>query len=170
MRKPGVMIDLETMSTRPTAVVISIGAVKFNDDGVTDRFKVNISPKSYQQYGNKFHVSPDTVEWWSKQSPEARAAWRTDPYPVEEAFQMFSDWYGPKSFWTWGNGSAFDISIMENAYNVLGMDIPWNYGDVMCLRTMCNMTNTRVDRSEGVFHDALVDAENQAKFLIKLLS
>lgn len=76
-----VMLDLETLGTEHDAMIISIGAVAFRFDDVpilADRFfytAVDIERSSGS-------ISPSTVNWWLKQSDEARAPWtkgRTTP-------------------------------------------------------------------------------------------
>lgn len=162
-----VMIDLETLSTEHNACITSIGAVEFTNTKILSSFKVNVSPESCKEVG--LHISKDTVEWWSKQSKEAIQAWRTDPRSIHEALSMFEEWYGNKSMWTWGFGANFDIIIMESAFTAVGKKEPWKYTDVMCLRTLRNMTGQDIPRMEGVHHDALADATNQAKYLQGIL-
>ena len=161
------MIDLETLSTHCNAAIVSIGAVKFDKNGISDRFKINVDAKSCKEHG--LHIDKETIAWWSTQSPEARHLWMTDPVSLPEAIEAFDAWYGAKSLWTFGYGANFDIVLMESAYAAVGKKEPWKYFDIMCMRTICNLLNSKPDRSQGVAHDALVDAENQAIHLIKLL-
>jgi len=67
-----IMIDLETMGTRPDAPIIAIGAVSFDvdTDWVWRTFYVNIDLQSAVSAGAK--IDPSTVMWWMKQSDEAR--------------------------------------------------------------------------------------------------
>tara|TARA_R110001632_G_scaffold68465_7_gene160462 strand:+ start:278 stop:808 length:531 start_codon:yes stop_codon:yes gene_type:complete len=165
-----VMIDLETLSVRPNATILSIGAVAFNiDDGILDTFYVNIDASSCKNVG--LHVSQDTVKWWSQQSKEAQKALAVDPQPVGEALTQFKDWYGTdRSVTVWGNGSAFDISILESAYWATDIEIPWTPWVVQCYRTILNTLNIKPwdVKMEGTAHNALDDAKHQANQLIKI--
>ncbi len=168
-----VMIDLETLATRSDAAIVSIGAVKFQFTGgpILDEFKINVDAKLCKDAG--LYIDKDTLEWWSKQSKEARMAWMKNPVDITTALNEFRKWYGVKSMHTWSHGASFDQPIMQFAYDkVLKEKTPWFYYHGMCTRTVFNMTgfdqrSMRVQ--EGNHHDALEDAKAQAKYLIKVL-
>jgi DNA polymerase III epsilon subunit-like protein len=162
-----VMIDLETYSTRPNAAIASIGAVKFEDDHIIDTFYCTIAPASCKEAG--LHFEKSTLEWWSKQSKEARDALLKDNLLLEEALTNFEAWYGSKSLPTWGNGAAFDNVIMESAYRALDRKRPWLPWEDRCYRTMKNLVNIPIDKREGTYHNALDDALTQTKHLQKIL-
>ena len=162
-----VMIDLETYSTRPNAAIASIGAVKFEDEKIVDTFYCTIDPASCRAAG--LHFEKSTLEWWSKQSKEARAALLKDNIDLEEALTNFEAWYGGKSLPTWGNGAAFDNVIMDSAYRALDRKRPWLPWEDRCYRTMKNMVNIPIDKREGTYHNALDDALTQTKHLQKIL-
>lgn len=163
-----VMIDLETLSTRPTAAIVSIGACKFSDTKIVSEFYVNVSAKSSKENG--LHVSKETVDWWLKQSDSARNALLINPQPLDVALKMFLEWYGSKSLKTWSNGADFDLPIMANALLQCSMEVPWKYWDGMCVRTIQTLTNSKVPRQEGTHHNALDDAVNQAKYIMRFMN
>ena len=162
-----VMIDLETFSTRPTAAIASIGAVKFTESGIRDKFYVNIDPKSCKELG--LHFSKETLEWWANQSKEARDALKVDRKSINEAIEMFINWYGSKSLKTWSNGADFDLPILSYAMLMAGYKAPWKYWDGMCVRTITTLTGQKIPRDAGVSHNALDDAANQAEYIIKFM-
>lgn len=171
--KKQVMVDIETLSVRPYAAILSIGAVAFNiEQGVLDTFYTNVDANSCKDAG--LHISKDTVEWWSQQSKEARQALTVNPLPVNEALQNFADWFGnDRNTVIWGNGSAFDISILESAYWNTGLTIPWSPWKVQCFRTVLNLvgvSNKSIRESENdTHHNALDDAMSQTKTILKIL-
>lgn len=65
-----IMIDFETLSLKPNAVLLALGAVAFDaDTGVLlEQFYVNIDPRI--QPGRD--ISASTVLWWMQQNDEAR--------------------------------------------------------------------------------------------------
>ena len=162
-----VMIDLETYSTRPTAAIASIGAVKWQDGQIVDTFYCTIDAATCKAAG--LHFEKSTLEWWQKQSKEARAALLKDNLPLEEALTKFEAWYGNKSLPTWGNGAGFDNVIMDCAYKALDRKRPWLPWEDRCYRTMKNIVNIPIDKRDGVYHNALDDAITQTKHLIKIL-
>ena len=164
-----VMHDIETLSKRKNAAILSIGAVKFNKE-ILDEFYVNIDPRSCKEHG--LAIDLDTIEWWKQQKPEAWQALKTNRVSLEEALDAYTKWYGPKSVWTFGNGAEFDNVIIENAYYAIGKEKPWKFWDSMCYRTIVNLTNSRLTDADrkGVHHNALDDAKSQALNLMKVLA
>lgn len=166
-----VVVDLETLSTRPNAVITSIGAVAFDlENGILDEFFINVDPMDGKKAG--LHIDPDTIAWWQKQSPEAIASWQTDPQPLTEALAKFAEFYkGSQPIW--GNGSVFDITILESAYYATGWrdmhpTMPWKYWDIYDMRTLTSILGKRLEKTE-VDHNALHDARAEAKLLIEML-
>jgi exodeoxyribonuclease VIII len=162
-----VMLDLETYSTRPNAAIASIGAVKWQGDEIVDTFYCTIDAATCKEAG--LHFEKSTLEWWSKQSKEARSALLKDNLPLADALTKFEVWFGPKSLPTWGNGAGFDNVIMDCAYKALDRKRPWLPWEDRCYRTMKNMINVPIDKREGTYHNALDDALTQTKHLIKIL-
>lgn len=167
-----VMIDLETLGTGHDAVILSIGAVKFDPEGNTigERFHCGIDPESAVRFGQK--MDPKTVMWWMGfERDAARARLMTmqklDLPTVLEGFQM---WYGMKSLPTWGNGATFDNVILRHAYTLLELPCPWGFWDDRCYRTIKNLRPDIPMQRVGTLHDALEDAVSQAIHLQQLMS
>lgn len=162
-----VMHDIETLSQKKNAVILSIGAVKFNATEIIDTFYVNIDPRSAKDAG--LHIDPSTVEWWKKQDPKVHAALKENRQEFHAAMQMYRNWYGEKSVPTWGNGSDFDNVILENAFFAADMTPPWKYFHNRCYRTMTNMFNIKLPKHGGDLHNAMDDAIAQTKALQTIL-
>ena len=162
-----VMIDIETLSTQYNAAILSIGAVKWEESEIVDTFYVNVDPKSCKELG--LHVEHKTVEWWLKQSAEARKALLNDQKTLTDALKVFRIWYGSKSLPTWGNGAAFDLVIMTHAFRCLGTEPPWKPWEERCYRTMNELVKIPHAPRDGIYHNALDDAVYQTKHLIKIL-
>lgn len=163
-----VMVDIETWGTGSYAAIISIGAVKFAEDKWEDRrFHVAINPTSSMRAG--LRPDADTIQWWM--SPDCREAldkWLLAPkVDLAEALQAFSQWFGPESLPTWGNGATFDNVILRNAFQLIGEPCPWAYKHDRCFRTLKNLFGSVVPepKREGTTHDALDDAMHQANWL-----
>lgn len=172
------MLDIETMGKKPGAPVISIGAVFFSPDtGETGgEFYQVISLESCMSFG----AVPDasTILWWMKQSAEARSGILVDDaVGLVEALEMFDSFIadnaanGSRSVQLWGNGSSFDCTLIEAAFELADIPFPighWNYRDV---RTVVEMgkavgLNCRYDIPfEGDQHHALADARHQVKYV-----
>lgn len=164
-----VMIDLETMGNKPDAPIVSIGACRFDENGVgEDTFYRQITLQSSVDAGAT--MDPDTVIWWMRQDADARAA-IFDAGGVDEWIALcdFDNWMQAESeiSGVWGNGAAFDNVILAQAYRRHGEQVPWQFYQDRCYRTFKNFSDVQMVR-EGTHHNALDDAISQAKHLIAI--
>lgn len=160
-----VMCDLETYDTAPSAIILSIGAVRFDTNNCYQRiYLVCCAPNHLlDQTAHGRTTSKSTLEWWEKQSSEARAV-LTDPNAIspEEALARFRAFLGFNAK-LWGNGSDFDNVLLGSMYHSYGQHIPWKYSSNRCFRTLRNLVpNIPVPVREGTYHNALDDAVYQA--------
>ena len=161
------MIDLETLDTRPSCTVLSLGAIKFNPLDSSEPhselyFKVCVDDQD--RLGRT--TSDSTIEWWSKQDPKAmeEAFDQTGAVSVEEALRQVSKWsVGVDTIW--GQGYGFDITILEDMYRMLGVPIPWQFWQIKDSRTLftCCKTDPRKVLGQENLHNALADAYFQAR-------
>lgn len=172
------MVDLETMGSGPDAPVVSIGAVFFEpSSGNTGaEFYQVVSLESSMSFGMKPDAS--TIQWWLKQSSEARSAILVDEaMGLRETLELLADFIaenaanGSHTVQLWGNGCSFDNVILRRAYALTETPfaVPfWNDRDV---RTMVELgksvgINPRFDIPfEGDMHNALSDARHQVKYV-----
>lgn len=172
------MVDMETMGNSPDAPIVSIGAVFFDPStGNTGaEFYQVVSLESSMSFGMKPDAS--TIQWWLKQSSEARSAILVDEaMGLLETLELLADFIaenaanGSHTVQVWGNGCSFDNVILRRAYTLT--DTPfavpfWNDRDV---RTMVELgksvgINPRFDIPfEGDMHNALSDARHQVKYV-----
>lgn len=168
-----VMIDLETMGLGTNAPILSIGAVAFSQFGVgiESTFHQGISLEDSMASGRRPTAS--TILWWLQQSDEAREqVCQKGGCGVRLAAGLaaFDAWIKslPGVPYVWGNGANFDIAILEQAYLDAGMRTPWGYRNVRCFRTVMAEFGVESDWVKPVVaHDALADAEAQARTLQK---
>lgn len=172
-----IMLDLETLSTENNAVILSIGACKFDPNGEDTyedfsspekSFIVYIDPEEQQKNGG--HISWPTVNWWFRQSEEARRFLiDTEKYVgVEKALYDFSVFCG-KADYIWGNASTFDNIILRNLYARSGNKFPFPYQGDKCYRTFRKMMHDLLPKKfipefqrYGVHHHPTDDAISQA--------
>ena len=161
------MIDIETLDTRPSCTVLSIGAVKFNattDAEPYDELYFKVSVDDQDRLGRT--TSDGTIEWWSKQDPKImeEAFDQTGAITVEQALARITKWsVGLDTLW--GHGYGFDITILEDMYRSIGKPIPWNFWQVKDSRTLFGMCeqDPRKMLGQNDLHNALADAYFQAR-------
>lgn len=160
------MIDLETLGTRPGCAIRSIGAVGFDPRGTEcgRGFYANITLESCLEAG--LHVDPATEAWWAQQSQEARDRLEQDQRPLREVAEELEQRFRSSGLeQVWSHGAGFDVPIWEAALHALGMRAPWKFWDVRDTRTLFWMSgfDMRSIPRAGVHHDALADARHQAR-------
>ena len=168
-----VMVDLETMGNGPQAAIIAIGAVEFDilTGEIGERFYTVIDLTSAVEAGGIMDAS--TVLWWMQQGDEARAAFSRDGEHIAKALQQFAGWVENRAprddVRVWGNGAAFDNVILASAYRRNGTQQPWQFWNDRCYRTVkAQHPAVKMQRS-GTHHNAVDDAESQARHLIDML-
>lgn len=166
------MIDLETLGTGPDAVIVSIGAVFFDIETKTlgPTFEMVLDVQSQLNYGRK--IDADTLKWWFSQEDAAKKVFHeksTGPITVLDAFYYFCNVNSTtKTLKAWGNGSTFDITLMESILKTYSRQVPWGYNGVMDLRTFKRFVGGGEQiQKVGVAHNALDDAKSQALYVIK---
>lgn len=162
------MVDMETLGTVADAVIMSIGAVKFDldSDALDDNgFYASVSIDS--NLSMKRRISEDTLIWWMQQEPAAQGVFFEGKQMLADALHDLSDWIGTSDYTMWSNGADFDLPMLAHAYVSHQQEVPWRFWNSRCYRTYKNLPHARqvVNASQGVKHNALTDALNQARHL-----
>lgn len=176
------MIDLETLSTRSNASILTIGAIKFDRRGDVrshfatpptsadeillklSAFYARVDAKTGKLIG--LRVDQDTWNWWQRQKPEAKfEAMDAQPrIPILQMLDQFYLWFGSTKS-AWSHGAGFDCSIMEEAYKLANKKAPWHFAESRDTRTLFDLANfTMADQKSvrsGLHHHALFDAYDQ---------
>jgi len=168
-----IMLDLETMGKGPNAAIIAIGAVEFDlaEQQIGKKYYSTINLESSAEHGGIMDAS--TVLWWMDQSDLARKVF-SNGLSLPDALTQFSQWAAnrtePGNLCVWGNGAAFDNVILASAYERMHLTPPWLYWNDRCYRTLKAMApDIKIIRS-GTHHNAVDDAVNQAKHLLKIIN
>ncbi|TCC61579.1 exonuclease [Citrobacter braakii] len=172
------MVDMETMGNSPDAPIVSIGAVFFDPStGNTGaEFYRVVSLESSMSFGMKPDAS--TIQWWLKQSSEARSAILIDEaMGLRESLELLADFIaenaanGSHTVQLWGNGCSFDNVILRRAYALTETPFAVPFRNDRDVRTMVELgksvgINPRFDIPfEGDMHNALSDARHQVKYV-----
>jgi hypothetical protein len=171
------MLDLETMGNKPDSPIVVLGAVFF-EPGTG-----KIGPQYYTAVDLASELAAgavpnaDTINWWLKQSDEARAAITSDQaIPIGEALFELSDFAlrncaQPRNLKVWGNGASFDNVILRGAYERCGVPPCWSWYNDLDVRTIVYLGRQvgfdpkRDLPFDGERHNALADAVHQAQYV-----
>jgi len=168
------MIDFETLSISPHAVVLSLGAVLFNIDGEDTYESIETEPdrqffevvEFQSQIDRGRHVRQDTIMWWFDQSRLAQKEafkenGRTNTHDMLVRFASFLRSGGAEPL-LWGNGATFDNVILSSLYEDYELtDLMPKYYFARDLRTLKMLADIDPSADRGVAHSAIDDAKYQ---------
>lgn len=169
-----VSLDLETLDTCGRATILAIAGVAVTEqDGEFTLPHPHFYRVCNTDSQNKRTTSRSTVNWWRRQSKEARHVFdeaRTAA-PLAHVLLDFCDWIRnlPGEVHIWGNGSVFDVGILADAMWELMIREPWDFRNIRDLRTLADIARrygfSTVLPDVGTHHNALDDALYQANYL-----
>lgn len=135
------MIDIETLDTQPSSVVLSVGAVKFNPFTNQEPFAKTLwRPSVDEQLAAGRTTSESTLEWWSRQEAHIRESTFTEQGRVDltEFFKDLNKFLvGVDKVWC--QGPQFDMVILEDLFKHFKHHMNWAYWQVCDCRTIFNM-------------------------------
>lgn len=157
------MLDIETLDTATSAVVIQVGWVTFDLVGPISS-PVQWTMDIQEQINQGRTISASTLKFWMEQSDIARQQ-VFDP-SVSYNVQQLREWlrmmlYGTPIKHVWAHGPAFDIATLKS---LLGEE-PWDFRSLRDTRTLA-MLAPHIERpAAAVKHNAGDDALAQAKWV-----
>lgn len=160
------MLDFKTLDVGECPVILSMGAVVFNDQDVLFGLDTKIDQQSCIDIGCT--ISADTVAWWEKQSDEAKAAAFGGTTNIRAAMEELIEFYTENECSEiWSQGALADIRWVNNILAKLGLAKPWEFYQEMCSRTLLKYSpNHASSPRTGTHHNALDDAIFQAENVI----
>jgi hypothetical protein len=169
------MLDLETLDTESSAIVLSLGACCFNGESLIQSAETDISKRIYLELDLKDQesagrtISIDTLDWWIKQKPgleqfDIKALKKYTLVQTIEALDKFI--LDNKIDCIWSNGPSFDMVIIESIYNSHS-NRPFmikysNWFDFKTIRYMRKLLKMPEIKIEVQIHNSLNDAMHQA--------
>lgn len=168
-------LDIETLDTEPSAVILQIGVCVF--DALTMTRPVNTLCLQVRAHQPNRTVNAKTLLWWMEQDQRAIddvvVGAVTSTVTLKEQLAKLSTYIAtyltPKTGAIWCKGSGFDAAILAHAFAQHGMAVPWEHYQVENMRTLLHASKRlefdikkRVSANTAP-HDALSDAIHQAK-------
>ena len=173
-----VMIDLETLGTRPGSVITQIGLCAFNTDTTMLGMATLLHVKPQSQIDRGFLIDWDTIGWWLTQEDSARAALvagQDHAHDIEHALESVHQWFAEYDLTdakVWGHGATFDVTQLEIAFSRFSLKAPWGFRNVRDTRTLADLPAVRAVHKPvpTVAHDALEDACSQAIWVMNMMA
>lgn len=160
-----VMLDLETLGTRPDCVILTLGAIKFKPYGEQEPgpgiyFRLDIE----DQLALGRTVDNSTIDWWAQQDPRVKEEAMGESGDRVSTAKMR---YELNKFlvgvdYIWAQGPAFDIVILEDLYRSQGWGFPWHFWQIRDSRTLFGVHGDPREKGRDQAHNALMDCYYQA--------
>ena len=131
-----IIIDIETLSTEPNAMVFAIAAIDHQGKGFMHAVDLD------EQRDAGADIDPHTVMWWITQDgkwADRKAADLTimQRASVRDDLQAL---YSDALMDVWVRGPDFDLPILANYLGINRADLPWDYWRVRDVRTAEEVT------------------------------
>lgn len=159
------MIDIETLDTTPTSIVLSVGAVKFDPFSESaPGAKTLWRPELETQFKSGRTTSDSTLAFWAKQDTHIQESAFSEEgrVPLDDFFKSLNKYLvGVDKIWC--HGPQFDMVIIENLYAQCQHHVNWQFWQIMDSRTLFNIMPTDPRKAiQQNLHSAEEDAYWQA--------
>lgn len=170
-----VMVDLETLGTTPGCVILSIGAVQFDEHtGATgEYFYEKISVESSQELGLTIDIS--TLNWWLSKDPNVFTEALSGKKSLIQVLTLFSEYLNKiqlqhDDVYLWGNPARFEFGILAEAHKRAGFKLPWDTWLEVCFRTFIRKHRELRDSLPflGDKHNPIDDCHHQILVVSKI--
>ena len=166
------MIDIETLDTKDSAIVLSIGGCVFNGESLLSietlkRKSIYLELNPYEQETKGRTISVSTLFWWVQQKPPGlnkfiKESYDSIKYSLNTLNQFITE-NDVKSIWS--KSPSFDMIILTSLFNNFELKLPIdfrNWYDVRTINLVRKILNIPYPSFNGEVHNALDDAANQA--------
>jgi exodeoxyribonuclease VIII len=162
------MIDIETLSLRPDAAIISVGVAIFDNAQVIAADSWAIDHRCWHG-----HLDPGTVQWWMQQSDEAvQFSFSGTKIDVEVALALKAYVMDHNCEEIWANDPNFDLVILESWWRRLNIEWPFKFWTYRAYKTLVAITQeiTNIDyrsrQPKFTAHNPQEDAVAQARVVM----
>lgn len=169
MNEVDIMIDIETLSTNPNALILTIAAIKFDRSysikpmEEMECFYKRISKASGKKLN--MHIDENTRKWWKEQDKEVQyeALYnKNDRIDLADALKELSQFIKGSNC-VWSHGDDFDCVILSEAFKTCKIEIPWKFWQTRDTRTLFDIAKLNYNKEIPISknHHALYDCYRQ---------
>jgi len=151
------MVDLETLDTADTALILQVGIVVFNQEEYLEEISMDLGWHHQIVAGRT--VSPETMAWHKKQETDLNKFYSAtgSMWVLKATMESLSKAYDLKGVWSRG---SYDANVLKNADC-----FPFPYYRERDCRTL-DVLEKMVNKNS---HDALEDCKNQIEHVRSVL-
>lgn len=155
------ILDIETLSRRPDAIVSEIAALAIQPvsrslvkEGAveTDSLVLHLSIAS--QLVSR-HFEEETLAFHAKNRSMPESFTGTEPLTACMTLGMFIAKHQPRTVWIWGKD--FDRPVLESLYAQHNLPLPWQYWQTACARDVWKLAFGDENKPPKRNHKAIDD-------------
>lgn len=165
-----IMMDTESLGLKPDSIVRQISFIAVESADLENPIRVvdEFLPLAIQEsLGRKTYVS--TVAWLLDSPEKIKNSIRTNvsgdleelTAVVKSVIRKFEQVTAGRKYEVWFRRPQHDVPLLSHLFEMLGLELPWNYNcvnDLASIMTIANLSHTDVEVPAGnVPHDALHD-------------
>ena len=174
------MIDIETLYTKPSAIVLSVGGCFFDLDNPNTTIQelyqnsiyLELNPK--EQENKNRTISIDTLTWWLNNDLNLKAFFENISINTGRNLKLLSDFIISNQIKSvWSKSPSFDMNILDSLFSDFNMTFPIGFRDRFDVRTVLEirkLTEIPKIKLQGNGHHALDDAINQTLMICNVLN
>lgn len=163
-----VMLDIETLSTRPSAVIVQIGACYFDRETgeVGDTFCHDIDIQASLDAGQT--VDGGALSWWMTKQKDSITFFEDPLNPVSVLAALNKFLFKAKTIWS---HATFDIPILCEAMRLHKTPPKFHYTQTRDIRTLTDLAGGNHPKVDGVSktHNALDDCKYQVAYCVEYM-
>lgn len=171
-----IMLDIETLDTKNSAVVLSVGGCVFNPTRKNANEQLGeciyLELNAYQQAAVGRTISLDTLYFWSKQNPGLEQ-FDTPRNLIEGDLTLLSAFMAHNSVTcAWSKGPSFDLCILRSLFSDFNLEFPIEFRkwyDVRTIELVRSVLQLPSIEFSGIEHHALSDAQYQTRLVCDTL-
>lgn len=153
------MVDVETLSLHPNAVITQIGLVRCDAIHSTIESLGSIYLNMDAQIQAGRHVSGETIEWIVRKGNKTALEhnYSGNPGNLSSFFAAVQPWDSIMS-----NGADFDLPMLRGLFIENCIACPWNYKNQFCYRTLLSMVSAPTNQQYmQQYHDAALAQQGE---------
>jgi hypothetical protein len=164
-----ILIDIETLSRRPDAIITEIAAVAFdpNTPDFIERNHIIMRPCIASQLADFRDFEPETIQFHFKNGSLPERFSGQSPLDACRTLTGFISHIQPRRVWIWGKD--FDRPILESFFRYVDLPFPWEYWQTSCGRDAWHLAFGGSEKPAKRPHSALADARASVADLNKAL-
>lgn len=169
MKTTSIILDFETLSTTPDAIVTQVGAIAVHRSDFAIYDTLDFRPEIFGQLASGRQWDAETIWWHGKQGNTIQNPAKITIEQAIRALAMFLTHHNPHRIWAWGKD--FERPLYENLCRSLKIEVPnYQFLQFACARDQWQNAFGLEAKAPKRTHQALQDCKDELRDLHQALT